>query len=53
MEGVRERENGEGWGWGAIKVYEEGDSFKYFSQRGAIIRGRRLIEGQLLFKEIR
>ena len=29
-----------------------GDYFKYFSQRGAIIRGRRLIEGWLLFNEI-
>ena len=28
-----------------------GDYFKYFRQRGAIIRGRRLMKGQLLFKE--
>ena len=30
-----------------------GDYFKYFRQRGATIRGRRLIEGRLLFEEIR
>ena len=30
-----------------------GDYFKYFCQRGAIIRGRQLIEGRLLFEEIR
>ena len=30
-----------------------GDYFKYFHQRGAIIQGRRLIEGRLLFEEIR
>ena len=29
------------------------DYFKYFRQRGAIIRGRRLIEWRLLFEEIR
>ena len=34
-------------------LFEEGDYFKYFRQRGAIIRGRRLIEGRLLFEEIR
>ena len=28
-----------------------GDYFKYFRQRGAIIRGRRLIKGRLLFEE--
>ena len=32
---------------------EGGDYFKYFHQRGAIIQGRRLIEGRLLFEEIR
>ena len=32
---------------------EGSDYFKYFGQRGAIIRGRRLIEGRLLFEEIR
>ena len=36
-----------------IKRREDGDYFKYFCQRGAIIRGRRLIEGRLLFEEIR
>ena len=30
-----------------------GDHFKYFRPRGAIIRGRRLIEGRLFFEEIR
>ena len=33
-------------------LFEGGDYFKYFGQRGAIIRGRRLIEGLLLFKDI-
>ena len=35
------------------RLFEGGDYFKYFGQRGAIIRGRRLIEGRLLFEEIR
>ena len=29
-----------------------GDYFKYFRLRGAIIQGRRLIEGRLLYEEI-
>ena len=37
-------------GWGGL--FEEGDYFKYFHQRVAIVRGRRLIEGWLLFEEI-
>ena len=40
-------------GGGGGRLFEGGDYFKYFGQRGAIIRGRRLIEGRLLFKEIR
>ena len=38
---------------GRGRLFEGGDYFKYFSQRGAIIQGRRLIEGRLLFEEIR
>ena len=35
------------------RLFEEGDYFKCFGQRsGAIIPGRRLIEGRLLFEEI-
>ena len=34
------------------RLFEEGDYFKYFRQRGAIIQGRRLIRGRLLFEEI-
>ena len=39
-------------GWG--RLFEGGDYVKYFRQRwvGAIIRGRRLIKGRLLFEEI-
>ena len=33
-------------------LIEGGDYFKYFHQRGGIIRGRQLIKGQLLFKEM-
>ena len=33
-------------------LFEEGDYFKYFHQRVAIVRGRLLIEGWLLFEEI-
>ena len=33
------------------RLFKGGDYFKYFRQRGAIIRGRRLIKGQLLFEE--
>ena len=56
-EGIKEREDGErgrGGGGGAIiRVFEGGDYFKYLHQRGAIIRGRPSIEGQLLLEEIR
>ena len=38
---------------GGGRLFELGDYFKYFGQRGVIIRGRRLIEGRLLFEEIR
>ena len=34
------------------RLFEGGDYFKHFHQRGAIIQGRRLIERWLLFKEI-
>ena len=38
---------------GVRRLFEEGDYFKYFGQRsGAIIPGRRLIEGRLVFEEI-
>ena len=48
-DGIKEREDGErGGGW----LFEGGDYFKYFRLKGAIIPGRRLIEGRLLFKEI-
>ena len=33
------------------RLLEGGDYFKYFRQRWAIIRGRRLIKGRLLFEE--
>ena len=33
-------------------LIEGGNYFKYFHQRGGIIRGRQLIKGQLLFKEM-
>ena len=39
-------------GGGGGRLFEGGDYFKYFGQRGAIIRGTRLIEGRLLFEEI-
>jgi len=39
---------------GGRGLFEKGDWFKYFRLReGAIIRGRRLMEGRLLFEEIR
>ena len=40
-------------GGGGGRLFDGGDYLKYFGQRGAIIRGRRLIEGRLLFEEIR
>ena len=40
-------------GEGERRLLEGGDYFKYFRQRGSIIRGRRLIEGRLLFEKIR
>ena len=36
-------------GGGGRPLIEGGDYLKYFNQKGAIIRGRRLIEGRLLF----
>ena len=50
----RKRRWREGWGGGG-RLFERGDYFKYFWLRweGAIIRVRRLIEGRLLFEEIR
>ena len=40
-------------GAGVGRLLEGGDYFKYFRQRGVIIRGGQLIEGRLLFEEIR
>ena len=48
----RNRRRQEGWG-GGWRLFEEGDYFKYFCLKGAIIQGRRLIDGRLLFEEIR
>ena len=39
-------------GGGGERLFEKGDFFKHFRQRGVIIGGRRLIEGRLLFEEI-
>ena len=44
MQGIKECEDSERGGGG---LFEGGDYFKYFSQRG------RLIEGRLLLEEIR
>ena len=44
---------GVGVGGGGGRLFEEGDCFKYFRQRGAIIGGRRLLEGRRLVEEIR
>ena len=49
-EKIKEKEDGERSG--VKRLFKGGNQFKYFSQREAIIRGRRLIEGQLLFQEI-
>ena len=35
------------------RLFEGGDYFEHFRQRGTIIQGRGLIKGQLLFEEIR
>ena len=48
-EGIKEREDGERGSGG--RLFEGGDYFKYIRLKGAIIPGRQLIEGQLLFKE--
>ena len=52
-EGIKEREDGEMGGFG--RLLEGGEYFHYFPLRGeggGVVRGRRLIEGQLLFEEI-
>ena len=42
------------WRGGGGRLFEGGDYFKYFGQRGRLLEGsRRLIEGRLLFEEIR
>ena len=38
---------------GGGRLFVGDDYFKYFQQRGVIIRGRRSIEGRLLCEEIR
>ena len=48
-EGIKEREDGERGSGG--RLFEGGDYFKYIRLKGAIIPGRQLIEGKLLFKE--
>ena len=48
----RKRRRQAGWGGGGL-LFEGNDYFKYFCLKGAIIRGRRLIEGLLLFEAIR
>ena len=48
----RNRRRQEGWG-GGWRLFEGGDYFKHFRLKEAIIQGRRLIEGRLLFEEIR
>ena len=35
------------------RLFEGGDDFKYFLQRGSIFLGKRLFEGRLLFEEMR
>ena len=37
----------------AFLLFDGGDYLKYFLQKRAVIGGRLLIEGQLLFEEIR
>ena len=49
MEVIKERKDGKRGGVGG----GGGVYFKYFYERGAIIRGRQLTEGRLLFEEIR
>ena len=48
-EGIKERENGERAE--GRQLFEGGD-FSIFPSKGGIIRGRRLIEGRLLFEEM-
>ena len=48
INGGEKSKRGEKGGGG---LFEGGDYFKYFGQMGAIIRGRRLIEGRLLLEE--
>ena len=47
-DGIKETEGDERGGGGG-----GGNYLKYYHQRGVIIQWRRLIEGQLLFEEIR
>ena len=53
-EGIKDREDDESFFLGGGgRLFEGDDYFKYFYQREVIIRGRQLIEGRLLFEEIR
>ena len=49
--GKRKRRWREGWEGG--RLFERGSYFKFFHQRGVIIRGTCLIEGRLPLEEIR
>ena len=48
---IKEREDSERGGDGG-RLFEGDGYFKYFRQREAIIRGKQLIKGRLLFEEI-
>ena len=47
-EGIKEREDRQGGGGGGERLFEGGDYFKHFHQKGAIIRGTVIIRGNKL-----
>ena len=47
---MKEREDGKRGG--RERLFDGGNYFKYFRLKGAIIQGRRLIEGWLLYEGI-
>ena len=52
-EGIKEREEGKRGRGGGGRLFKGAYYFKYFCLKEAIIRGRRLIKGRLLFAEMR
>ena len=50
--GIRERKDDERGGGGGRLLFQGGDYFKYFHQRGAIIRGTAILQGNTVVSSL-